>query len=256
MKLQIVSDLHLQFWGNRGHTLEALLDDMRTEEPVDALVLAGDITELAPREYDHARRVFEQFCRHYARVLYVPGNHEFYETSIDEGLSNLFEIEKKLADTPANFQVLNTGRIVELCGKRILGATMWQPKPTAEEAANIRPISDHFCIKDFYKEAPREYGDWKKFLDANLRAGDIVITHHTPSYQSCAEQFLESDLNYWFHTPQVEPLIKERMPKLWIHGHTHTPFDYYLDSDTRVVCNPRGYPGEGVPFNPKLVVEV
>ena len=28
---------------------------------------------------------------------------------------------------------------------------------------------------------------------------------------------------------------------LWLHGHTHTSFDYVADGGTRVVCNPRGY---------------
>jgi hypothetical protein len=28
---------------------------------------------------------------------------------------------------------------------------------------------------------------------------------------------------------------------LWVHGHTHSSFDYLLNG-TRVVCNPRGYP--------------
>ena len=28
---------------------------------------------------------------------------------------------------------------------------------------------------------------------------------------------------------------------VWIHGHTHTSFDYRIQG-TRVVCNPRGYP--------------
>ena len=41
----------------------------------------------------------------------------------------------------------------------------------------------------------------------------------------------------------LEGLIEEYQPILWIHGHTHDPFDYELFA-TRVVCNPRGYPGE------------
>jgi hypothetical protein len=44
---------------------------------------------------------------------------------------------------------------------------------------------------------------------------------------------------------------------LWIHGHTHTSFDYEING-TRVVCNPRGYapvllnPG----FDPAFTVEI
>ena len=42
---------------------------------------------------------------------------------------------------------------------------------------------------------------------------------------------------------------------LWIHGHTHTAFDYTVRG-TRVVCNPRGYAGEQTGFRADLVVEV
>ena len=42
---------------------------------------------------------------------------------------------------------------------------------------------------------------------------------------------------------------------LWIHGHTHTAFDYDVRG-TRVVCNPRGYPHETTGFDPALVVTV
>ena len=42
---------------------------------------------------------------------------------------------------------------------------------------------------------------------------------------------------------------------LWIHGHTHTLFDYCVRG-TRVVCNPRGYPGERTGFRPDWTVEI
>jgi hypothetical protein len=32
-----------------------------------------------------------------------------------------------------------------------------------------------------------------------------------------------------------------KVPTLWIHGHTHTRFDYQVEG-CRIVCNPRGYP--------------
>ena len=36
------------------------------------------------------------------------------------------------------------------------------------------------------------------------------------------------------------PTLVRSPVALWIHGHTHTAFDYTVDG-TRVVCNPRGY---------------
>ena len=42
---------------------------------------------------------------------------------------------------------------------------------------------------------------------------------------------------------------------LWIHGHTHTFFDYRAGG-ARVICNPRGYPGEATGFRPDLIVDI
>jgi hypothetical protein len=36
------------------------------------------------------------------------------------------------------------------------------------------------------------------------------------------------------------PALVRAPVSLWIHGHTHTAFDYTV-GNTRVVCNPRGY---------------
>ena len=51
-------------------------------------------------------------------------------------------------------------------------------------------------------------------------------------------------------------------PELWLHGHVHRSYDYFV-GDVRLVCNPRGYPDprgpgrrENPDFNPSLVVEV
>ena len=50
------------------------------------------------------------------------------------------------------------------------------------------------------------------------------------------------------------------VPVLWIHGYTHTTFDYRV-GNCRVVCNPRGYKLWGGDFevddfDPALVIEV
>jgi hypothetical protein len=51
------------------------------------------------------------------------------------------------------------------------------------------------------------------------------------------------------------------VPSLWVHGHTHTSFDYRLGG-CRVLCNPRGYQLERLPtpenpqFDAGLVVQL
>ena len=72
MRLQIVSDLHLEF-GNPVPDLAA---------GVDVVVLAGDLAEIRhPWLLAEAVQAWEG-AEH---ILYVPGNHEYYGSDIDEG---------------------------------------------------------------------------------------------------------------------------------------------------------------------------
>jgi hypothetical protein len=50
-------------------------------------------------------------------------------------------------------------------------------------------------------------------------------------------------------------MMEEGRPALWVHGHTHDSYDYWVGS-TRVVCNPRGYDDENIAFDPVLVVRM
>jgi len=55
----------------------------------------------------------------------------------------------------------------------------------------------------------------------------------------------------------MEDVIEKYRPELWVHGHTHVPCDYEL-FDTRIICNPGGYPEENrrSGFREDLVVSV
>jgi hypothetical protein len=65
----------------------------------------------------------------------------------------------------------------------------------------------------------------------------------------------------WISTAYLSELPAEffDVPRLWVHGHTHSSHDYRVGR-CRVVCNPRGYqaPGRAAPenthFDPGLVV--
>jgi Icc-related predicted phosphoesterase len=67
----------------------------------------------------------------------------------------------------------------------------------------------------------------------------VVITHHLPSLRSVASKFQASNANRFF-VGDVNRILVERKPRLWLHGHTHNSVDYQYEN-TRVVCNPFGY---------------
>jgi predicted phosphodiesterase len=82
MKLQILSDLHLEMHADGGSGLIRELDPAG----VDVLVLAGDIT--MARRYADLERVFKPLAKKYRHILYVPGNHEYYKSSPREVARN------------------------------------------------------------------------------------------------------------------------------------------------------------------------
>jgi Icc-related predicted phosphoesterase len=76
-------------------------------------------------------------------------------------------------------------------------------------------------------------------LAERATAETVVITHYLPSLQSVLPQFQMSDSGRFF-LGDVDSIIVERKPRLWLHGHTHNSADYQYER-TRVICNPFGY---------------
>lgn len=75
MRLLAISDLHLASAVNRD-ALDSLPD-----HGDDWLILAGDVAE----RFDHVRLAFTECRRRFARVLWVPGNHELWCVPEEDG---------------------------------------------------------------------------------------------------------------------------------------------------------------------------
>lgn len=247
MKLLILSDLHTEFASFSPPDTNAEL-----------VVLAGDIgVGLGGVEW--AARRFSKMP-----VVYVPGNHEFYDHDI--GL-----VDKLKVTSPPNIHVLNNDAIV-LNGVRFLGSTLWtdfrlygeaeewsarhHARQSIEDFTSIRNGNERFTPEDSVRlhEASRAW--LVSELGRGFDGPTVVVTHHLPSTMSVAKQFANDPLNPAFAS-RLEDVIKKYRPELWIHGHTHVPCDYEL-FDTRVICNPRGYPGESrrSGFRDDLVISI
>jgi len=247
MKLHILSDLHTEF-----------ADFSPPETDADVVILAGDIgVGLGGIEW--AARQFSE-----TPVIYVPGNHEFY--NYDIGLSN----ELKAA-AAANIYVLNNDKL-ELDGVRFLASTLWtdfklygegddwfarqRAKRVIEDFTSIRNGARRFTPEDSVEIHEASKAWLVAELDRNFEGPTVVVTHHLPASKSVAKRYANDPLNPAFAS-RLEGVIEKRRPELWIHGHTHMPCDYER-FDSRVDCSPRGYPGEtgGACFQAGLIVKV
>jgi hypothetical protein len=82
----------------------------------------------------------------------------------------------------------------------------------------------------------------------------VVVTHHAPHPRSISDRFKFHPLNPAFAS-DLSWLIERYAPDIWIHGHTHSSFDYFV-GPTRIVCNPHGGAYQNPQFKWRKVIEV
>ena len=252
MKIQIASDLHLEF-GNRA---APAAHSFRTVPDRDVLVLAGDIGR------QRMARFFVERELETSPVLYVPGNHEYYSgrsrTSIDAGWRTL------AAEHPGLHYLVAEG--AEIDGVRFWGAPWYSDLWGSTDPRDLETVQTG--INDFSAWF-NGGGEWNvpRHINCHLaqtdllaaQAGqvDVVITHWPPTKGAIHPRFEGDMLNPYFINDR-EDLVRTVGATLWISGHTHEAFDYRVGT-TRVVGNPTGYPDErrvSRLFRPDRTVEV
>lgn len=236
MKIQLASDLHLEYL-QRNFPGERLI----TPAPgADLLVLAGDIA--------NGTQAIDLFRNWPVPVLYVPGNHEFYEQSIDEARAALREAAK------GNGVHLLDNDAIEFGNVRFLGATMWTDYLMASTFSRTQlmdnaaqKLKDHQVIRCgdglFTPEMALERHEHaRRWLAAELHkpfeGKTVVVTHHAPHVLSVHPRFAGDPMNASFISGGIDGLIAKA--DLWLHGHVHDSFDYQAFG-CRIVANPRGY---------------
>lgn len=82
----------------------------------------------------------------------------------------------------------------------------------------------------------------------------IVVTHTSPCLETLNPQFKGHYSNDWYWNPLMRKVLSDYRDKIlvWCHGHTHHPNEKIVDG-VRVICNPRGYPGENPDWQPLTV---
>lgn len=274
MKLLILSDLHLEF---APFELPDGLD-------FDVAILAGDIHSPAVK----AARWAGDVARFGGKpVVYVPGNHEFYDTRMDQALA-----ETRAAALSLGVHLLDGDQVV-IDGVRFLGATLWTdfeleidtPGGRRSDASVSMRMATNLMNDYALIRAADEFAEpntWRARDGRKLKAADtrrihlrqrklltdmlsepfegptVVVTHHAPHRGSLSERYAQDWVSAAFVSELPEGFFD--VPVLWVHGHMHQSFDYRVGS-CRVVCNPRGYVNwsgrtENSNFDPGLVLHV
>lgn len=241
-KIRVMSDLHLEFGGDGVHFSAA---------PEEILVLAGDtLPAIHQRTY---RSFITTLAEEFKHVVFCAGNHEFYGGQV-------VRETKFLVDLAAEFDNVHflEGSHVNIDGVLFIGGALWT-NLSAERVTS----SDIYLIQQRMNDFRLVEFDDNRSFDANLATfihmehlhnieeslklaaasslPAVVISHHAPSEKSILPMYHKDVCNPAYAT-NLEHIMEEYKPKLWVHGHMHNSLDYVVH-DTRVVCNPLGYYG-------------
>jgi Icc-related predicted phosphoesterase len=286
MKIKLVSDLHLEFSDI----------NIQNTDNCDVLILGGDIC-VAQDLHDHPelinssdqaviaagtglgrrqqsaqryRDFFKRCSFQFPHVIYIMGNHEFYNGKFYAGIDYMRE---ELAKYPNIYMLEQDTKIID--DVVFVGGTLWtnmnKRDPLTMHA--IEGMMNDFRIirNDHRNFAPmsaldvairhdRTLGYIKLMAQEHKDKKCVVVGHHSPSFQSVHPMYAhETLMNGGYHSDLSGFILDHPQIKLWTHGHTHHPFDYMI-GETRIVCNPRGYENDGYSedtgWNPNIVLEV
>ena len=284
MKIKLVSDLHLEF-------SDCFINN---NEGADVLILGGDIM-IAQDLHDHpetdygmysdvaleglgrrqrtAQR-FRDFLKRcsfqFPHVIYIMGNHEFYNGKFYAGIDYMRD---EIAKYPNIYMLEQDTKTID--DVVFVGGTLWTNMNKRD------PLTMHAIegmMNDFriIRNDKRNYAAMSA-LDVAVRHDKtlayiklivqehkdkkcVVVGHHSPSFQSVHPSYAhETLMNGGYHSDLSEFIMDHPQIKLWTHGHTHHPFDYMI-GETRIVCNPRGYENDGYSedtgWDPTKILEI
>lgn len=252
-KIKILSDLHTE---HHPYSFSETLDSSE-----DYLFLGGDCFSKG----NFRENLEEIFSLSKAKVIFTPGNHEYYHQDFNEMNSFLKELEHEYPD----FHCL-LNETLEFDDIRVFGGTMFSdfdlfgnPVKGALEAKFS--INDFMCIlnnrklwtvENHLQENRIFKEELKGFLELiNTNEKNIILSHFNPVKECVNPKFLGSPVNPYFCSDLDESFYKG--VDLWISGHGHNNFDFIKDG-TRFVGNQRGYSSskriENLDFEPNLTV--
>ena len=233
MKFSLLSDTHLNQWKYSPSQISALFpgDD-------ETLILAGEIGDPDEGSLYTALNIARS---RYKNIVYVPGNHEFYvrENGSKKTPASVLAWFQKLDDQWSNFHFFYR-RSEVLDGIRVLGATGWTSAP------NIGDSWSNMISEEGKKDI--------EFLEQSISTAKepvIVITHYPSTLRVLQENF-KNKLTQFNYAQDLERLYRAPVA-LWAFGHVHQKHDFTIpysslhgDGEIRIVCNPYGYPSEGI----------
>lgn len=252
MKIQVFSDLHLEF-----------SDAAFLPEPMgDVLVLAGDIVTVhglanVDSKRNRYKSLFQHAAANWRDVIYIAGNHEYYKWR----RSSVPAYLRQWTAQWKNVHFMENDRKL-IQDVMFVGSTLWtdffggQEKYRQHVGSVMNDYADHTYLTTSMTE--NYHHTAKKYISdtATNNQRVCVVTHHAPSALSCSPVYAGDPANAGYYSNMDEFILQHPSIECWIHGHMHNSSDYLIGS-TRVINNARGYPHElNTGFDPMKIIQL
>ena len=271
MKIITGSDLHLEHYFNfMDFGFSSYFK--HNEYEADVLILAGDVLDTSCLFLDRVDEWFSNLSDRYEHVLYVMGNHEHY---CGDFALTAERIGRQLARYP-NIRLLDK-RGVTINGVRFFGGTMWTNFNNGDPIAMYdakRGMNDYYMVKNsktpvsfkkkdengnvtFHEREGKltphdvleDHNAFLAALKADLEVHSTkdfyVITHHSPTYAMCHDDFRGHPLNACYHSNLEHIMLDNPQIKKWSFGHTHGRKRLTI-GECEIILNARGYAQERI----------
>jgi len=251
MRYLLSSDIHEEFEDFK------LPDQVPSD--IDAVLIAGDIWTKG-RAVRRLERIAE-WCG--VPIVATAGNHDYYGDSI---IRSDQRMQEAATASQYDIRILNPGTTV-IGDCRIIGATLWTDYRLrnasgdnwSERHACHSVMNDHVKIRwgggNFRKVKPEDLATLhfkhRTYIEEQLaiphEGQTLVMTHHAPSEMSVKFRG-KAEMVDNAYASNLEGLILDHSPQVWVHGHTHNAEEYDI-GETSIVSNPKGYPGQNPDFD-------
>lgn len=254
--LLAISDLHVAYEDNR-----AIVERIRPKTDEDWLIVAGDVGEIV----EEITWALETLSRNFARVVWVPGNHELWTPKQDVVQLRGEERYRHLVDICKNLGVLTPEdpyQIWEGDGGPLLIAPLfllydysWRT-PTARTKAQALAQAEEkgvVCTDEFFLH-PDPYPTREAWCDARLEETEArlaacdpelgtILVNHYPLLRDPTDILHFPEFAQWCGTTRTADWHKRFRCQVAVYGHLHIPRTSWHDG-VRFEEVSVGYPRE------------
>jgi predicted phosphohydrolase len=262
MKINILSDLHVEFYDDPKVLCEKVNKLYPNVAEDDILIIAGDlgVAGTSKKLNDEYKFMLKYFGKKWNNVFYVAGNHEYYDRKKTETIQDISDaIEAYCVECGIIFL---DNDIFETSGYIFVGTTLWtnvdeiayenmndklQAILSRDEVVSIHKANVKWLNNTLNKIAKLKTNDKKSKYPELADKPVIVISHHLPLKEIVHKKFLgeEYSLTNSGYFSDLSDLVLKYSDLIchWYHGHMHEAYKKKV-YDIDFCANPMGYPDE------------